>query len=160
MKLIIIHIANTNKPQANKKKRLWESSDSETEEKPNNFPCFIVRESTEEIPLSKLFPFKIEKMLSKNLKPKTVKKLKIGTLLIKIHNKNQSDELLKWKHFDNIKIKTYPHNSLNICKGVAKSHKLSLYTLDEIKTNLQDQIVTEIRRIQIKKYREMINTNA
>ena len=66
-------MANTNKPQANKTK-LWESSDSETEEKPNNFSSFIVMESTEEIPLSKLSPFKIEKILSKNLKPKTVKK--------------------------------------------------------------------------------------
>ena len=56
---MIIHMANTNKPQANKKK-IWKSSDSETEEKPNNFPSFIVMESTEEIPLSKLSPFKIE----------------------------------------------------------------------------------------------------
>ena len=69
-------MANTNKPQANEKKRLWESSDSETEEKPNNFPSFIVMESTEEIPLSKLSPFKIEKILSKNLKSKSIKKTK------------------------------------------------------------------------------------
>ena len=158
---------------ANKKNfffKLWEISDNETEEKPNNFPSFIVMESTEEIPLSKLSPFKIEKkILSKNLKPKTVKKLKKkikkkikkknGTLVIEIHYKNQSEKLLKWKHFDNIKIKTYPHNSLNTCKGVMKSYKLSLCTLDEIKTNLKDQNVTEIRRIQIKKYREIINTN-
>ena len=75
------------------------------------------------------------------------------TLLIEIHNKNPSEELLKWKHFDNIKIKTYPHNSLNTCKGVVKSHELSLCTLDEIKTNLKDQNVTEIWRIQIKKIR-------
>ena len=63
-------MANTNKPQANKKKimvKFWQ-----TEEKSNNFPSFILMESTEEIPLSKLSPFKIEKILSKNLKPKTV----------------------------------------------------------------------------------------
>ena len=97
------------------KKRLWESSDSETEEKPNYFPSFIVMESAEETPLSKLSPFKIEKILSKSLKPKTVKKLKKGTLIIEICNKNQADEILKWKHFDNIKIKTYLYNSLNTC---------------------------------------------
>ena len=50
-------MANTNKPQVNIKKRLWESSDSETEEKPKNFLSFIVMESTENI-LSKLSPFK------------------------------------------------------------------------------------------------------
>ena len=118
-------------------------------------------ESAEEIPLSKLSPFKMEKILSKSLKPKTVKKNFLnGTLLIEICSKNQADEILKWKHFDIIKIKTYPHNSLNTFKGVVKSHKLSLCTLDEIKTNLQDQNVIEIQRIQIKKTpREIIDTN-
>ena len=59
---------NTNKTQDNnKKKRLWESSDSETEEKPNYFPSFIVMESAEEIPLS---PFKIEKNIIKKFKTK------------------------------------------------------------------------------------------
>ena len=107
------------------KKRPWESSDSETEEKPNYFLSFIVMESAEEIPLSKLSPFKIEKILSKSLKLKTVKNLKNGTLLIEIFNKNQADEILKWKHFDNIKIKTYPNSSLNTYKGVVKSQELS-----------------------------------
>ena len=61
---------NTNKTQANKKKQ----KNSETEEKSNYFLSFIVMESAEEIHLSKLSPFKIEKILSKSLKPKTVKK--------------------------------------------------------------------------------------
>ena len=117
-------------------------------------------ESAEEILLSKLSPFRIEKILSKSLKPKTVKKIKNGTLLKEIYNKNQADEILKWKRFDNIKIKTYSHNSLNTCKEVVKSHEVSLCTFDEIKTNLQDQNVMEIRRIQIKrKTGETIDTN-
>ena len=66
---------NTNKTQANKKKD-YESSDSETEEKSHYLLSFIMMESAEEIPLSKLSPFKIEKILSKILKPKAVKKLK------------------------------------------------------------------------------------
>ena len=111
----------------------------------------MVMESAEEIPFSKLCPFKIEK-ISKSLKPKTDKKnLKNGTLLIEICNKTQADKILKWKHFDIIKIKTYSYNSLNTCKGVVRSHELSLCTLYKIKTNLQDQNVMEIRRIQIKK---------
>ena len=120
-------------------------------------------ESAEEIALSKLSPFKILKILSKSLKPKTVKKknnLKNGIPLTEICNKNQADKILKWKHFDNIKIKTYPHNSLNTCKGVLKSHEFSLCTLDEIKTNLQDQNLMEIQRIQVRrKTGETIDTN-
>ena len=107
-------------------------------------------ESAERILLSKLSLFKIKK-ISKSLKPKTVKKLKNGTLLIEICYKNQTDEILKWKHFD---------NSLNTCKGVVKSYELSLCSSDEIKTNLQEQNVMEIWRIQIKrKTGETIDTN-
>ena len=58
MKLTSNYMDNTNKTQANKK-RLWERSDSETKEKPNYFLSFIVMESAEEIPLSKLSPFKL-----------------------------------------------------------------------------------------------------
>ena len=75
---LIIWITQT-KPKLIKKK-LWESSDCETEEKPNYFPSFIVVESAEEIPQSKLSPFNIEKILSKSLKPKAVKKLKNAIL--------------------------------------------------------------------------------
>ena len=108
--------------------------------------------SAEEITLSKLSPLKIKKTIIK--KPKTknsFKKKKFnGTRLIEICNKNQADEILKWKHFEKIKIKTYPNNSLNTYKGIVKSHELSLCTSDEIKTNLQDQNITEIRIIKIK----------
>ena len=39
----------------------------------------------------------------------------------------QADKILKWKHFDNIKIKTYPHNSLNICKSCKKPWTFLMY---------------------------------
>ena len=64
---------NTNKIRVNKKfkkKRLWESSDSETEEKSNYFPSLIMMVSAEEIPLSKLSLFKIEKKIIKKFKTK------------------------------------------------------------------------------------------
>ena len=122
---------NTNKTQA-KKKKDWESSDNETEEKSNYFPFFFVMESAEEIPSNKVSLYKMEKILSKSLKPKTFQKLKNGTLLIEIckkkkkkPKKNQAAEILKWKHFHHIKIKTYPHISLNTCKRVVKIHELS-----------------------------------
>lgn len=112
-------------------------------------------ESTEETPLSKISPFKIEK----TLKPKYIKKLYNGNLLIETHNEKQTKELLKLKTFENIKIKSYLHPTLNTCRGVVKSQELSLCTLEEIKTNLQEQDVLDVRRIQIKKNNETINTN-
>ena len=121
-------------------------------------PTFIIIESVEETPMSKLSPFKIEKTL-KSFKPKSTKKLNNGNLLIETNNEKQSKEILKIKLFDNIKVRCYPHPTLNTCKGVVKSHELSLCSLEEIETNLQEQNVTEVRRIQIKKNGETINTN-
>ena len=69
MKLTSNYMDNTNKTQANKK-RFWKSSDCETEEKSNYFPSFIAMESAEEIPLSKLSPFKIEKNIIKKFQTK------------------------------------------------------------------------------------------
>ena len=62
-----------------------------------------------------------------------VKKLTHSSLLIEIPppQKKQGKEIFKWKHFDNIKIKTYLHNTLNSHKGVVKSPELSLCTLEK-----------------------------
>ena len=61
------------------------------------------------------------------------------------------EQILKWETFNNIKIKTSLHQSLNSSKGIVKSSELSLYTLEEIKTNFKNQNVTNIERITIKK---------
>ena len=57
--------------------------------------------------------------------------------------------------FHNINVKTYLHKSLNISKGVVRSKKLSLCTIEEMKK----QRVTEVKRISIKKERKTIETN-
>ena len=64
-------------------------------------------ESSEKIPLCKL-SVQNRKNIIKKLKTKKLNNLKNGTLLIEICNKNQTDKILKWKRFDNIKIKTCP----------------------------------------------------
>ena len=66
---------------------------------------------------------------------------------------------LEQKYFHNLKIKASPHNSLNSLKGVVKSLDLSLCTLDEIKSNLRKQGVTNAKRISIKWNNQVISTN-
>ena len=53
--------------------------------------------------------------------------------------------------FHNISIKTYPHKSLNISKGVVRNKELSLCPIEEIKTELKKEGGTEVKRISIKK---------
>ena len=61
--------------------------------------------------------------------------------------------------FHTINVKTYPHKSLNISKGVVRSKELSLCTIDEIKKEMKKQGVTEVKRVTIKKEGKLIETN-
>ena len=148
-------MASKNKPT----KRLHtESSDSEPE-KNNNFPKFIVLESIEDMQLSKLSPFIIQKIISANFQPKTVKSLRDGKLLIEVTQEKHANFLLKMKIFHNIKIKGYPHEKLNQSKGVVRSQELSLCSIEEIKTELKSQGVIDARKITIKREGRIIETN-
>ena len=64
----------------------------------------------------------------------------------------------KWQ-FHNISVKTYPHKSLNVSKGVVRSKELSLYTIEEIKREIKKQSVTEVKRVLIKKEEKTIETS-
>ena len=76
------------------------------------------------------------------IKLKSVKKLANNTVLMK-SLRTHLDLLLKQKSFYNIKIKTYSHNCLNSSKCVVRSPDPSLCSVDEIKTTLRKQGVTE-----------------
>ena len=140
-------------------KRSYSDTDSDSETYPSSFPRFIVLESLEEKSLAKLNPIVIEIKISGIVKPKSVKKLKDGNMLIEVDRKSYADNLLKMKLFANLKIKAFAHNSLNSSKGVVRSSELSLCTLEEIKNYLQNQGVSDVERISIKRGDEIINTN-
>ena len=58
-----------------------------------------------------------------------------------------------------MKIKAYPHRSINNSKGVVRSPELATCTIEEIKLNLKKQFVTDIKRISINKKNQIVNTN-
>ena len=68
-------------------KRSYSDSESDTETQQSSFPHFIVLESIEYKPMSKLSPFVIEKTLSCLFTPVSVKKLDNGTLLVEVNKK-------------------------------------------------------------------------
>ena len=61
------------------------------------YPRFIILESKEKLPLTKISPFIIEKCISALISPKTVKNLKNGTILLEVTEKNQAEIILKQK---------------------------------------------------------------
>ena len=126
------------------------------------FNPFIVIESLEEKPMSKVSPFIIEKQINSILgTPKSVKKLKNGNLLVECYNKTQAENLLKHKTFFNIKVKIYPHPTLNSCKGVIRCPELALCKdTEEIKANLKTRGVTDVYRIKTKRNGSLVPTNS
>ena len=140
-------------------KRLCPDSDSDTDISTSTFPRFVILESLEEKQLSKINPFVLHKVISGIVKPVSVKKLKNGTLLIEVDKKTYAENLLNMKFFSNIKIKSYAHASLNSSKGVVRSSELSLCTLDEIKSHLQTQLVTDVKKITFTRNDQTISTD-
>ena len=143
-------------PKSSKRSYSYSESDSETQQ--SSFPHFIVLESLEDKPMSKLSPFVIEKTFSGLFTLVSVKKLGNGTLLVEVNKKPYADIILKIKSFGGVKIKAFAHLSLNTSKDVVRSSELSLCTLDELKSHLANQGVTDIKRISIKQNEETINT--
>ena len=101
----------------------------------------------------------MKKLFLDSSNPYQLKKLNNGTLLIEVDKKTYADILLKIKFFGGLKIKSFAHLSLNTSKGVVRSSELSLCTIDELKSHLANQGVTDIKRISIKRNEETINTN-
>ena len=122
------------------------------------FPRFLIIESTvPDQPLSKLSPFVIEKVLVGLAgSPKTVKKLRSGSLLVEVEKSTHSKTLMKIKHFFNIPAKCVPHTSLNTSKGIIRCPDPSDISEEEIAMELADQNVTAARRITF--FRRPTNT--
>ena len=99
-------------------------------------PRFIIIESSSFL-ITNLSLFIIEKVISVNFTPITVKKLKNWTLLVEVEKKKHANLLLKMTMLYNIPVKTYSHKSLNINKGIVRSNELSLCTIEEIKKELK-----------------------
>lgn len=96
------------------------------------FHSFIVLESTEGKPITKLSPFAIKWYLSANVAPKSVKTVCNNT--VEVTKKKYAELLLlKMNTLYNMKIKTCPHWSLNTSRGVVRNPELSACRSEEIK---------------------------
>ena len=92
-------MAPENKTQANTNKIIklskkphpdsdtYSNSENEIEKSTTYFPSYIVLESGEDKPITQLSPFIIEKFLSANVAPKSVKATHNNTLIVEVKNK-------------------------------------------------------------------------
>ena len=126
-----------------------------------NFPKFIIIESTnKETKVTSLSPFVIKKQIESMIgTPKSVKKLKNGTLLVETTRKMQTDILLKSKKFFNLPVEVKPHKTLNSSKGIIRDRNLKGESEKNILEYLENQGVTAVKRFTVKKGQDTINTN-
>ena len=149
---------NTTQAKTKKMKRPLTESESENETD-ENFYQFIVLESIEETPITKLSPFLIQKTIETHCQPINIKKAMNNTIIIQTTNQQQLEKILKWKQFGKLNIKTYPHPTLNFSKEVIKSPDLASCSLEEIRLHLKPRGVKDVRRISICKETRTIDTN-
>ena len=88
-----------------------------------------------------------------------MKKIQNRNLLVKVRSQRQVESILKMKTFHTTKSKAYPHEKLNISKGVISGRELALATEEWMSSALKKQGVTNIKRIFIRKREEKIETN-
>lgn len=102
--------------------------------------------------------FIIEKYLTAAVQ-ESMKTIRNNTFTVKVKNKKYAELLLRTTALHNMKIKAYPHKSLNTSKGVVRSLELDNCTIDENKKKLKKQFITDVKRITIKKNSQELNTN-
>ena len=91
-----------------------------------HFAKFLIIESTnKEKPISSLLPFVIEKQIEASIgTPKSVKKLRNGTLLVETTRKAQTEKLLKLNKFFNLTVEVTTHKTLNSSKSIIRDRNL------------------------------------
>lgn len=122
------------------------------------YPKFLILNSTSD-QLAKLSPFIIQKGLyGIGGNPKTVKKLKSGSLMIETSSSQQSKSFLNCKTLANIPISVTAHKSLNFSRGVISENDLLNVSDTEMLEELKEQNVIQVKRITIKRSEQIINT--
>ena len=73
-----------------------------------------------------------------------------GTLLIEASSPEQSEALMKITKLTGLKVRCYPHPTFNQCRGVIYAPELLDLDCEEIQTELADQNVVRVVRMQKK----------
>ncbi|GFY14750.1 uncharacterized protein TNCV_647942 [Trichonephila clavipes] len=108
---------------------------------------------------STVSPFLIEKAITSSIGPvKTIRKMRSGDLFLEVASAKQSSALRTLRKMAHIDVTIVPHNTLNYSRGVISAADLLNVSTEEIKENMVDQKVCEVRRITIRRDGQVLNT--
>ena len=140
----------------NKNKRLRDNdqdSDTDSDNERSYNSCknwlrfLVVESSSDDLPLSKLSPFAVQKgfqAVAGTLR--SIKRLRDGSFLMECARKSQAMGLLMTTRFVDRPVRVSIHKALNSSRGVIRCRELSGMTETEIKKELQEQGVVEVHR--------------
>ncbi|GBM53573.1 hypothetical protein AVEN_105470-1 [Araneus ventricosus] len=104
-------------------------------------------------------PFLVEKAITATVgEVKSTKNLRSADLLVEVHSRKQSEQIVKLKTFSNIPITVSRHATLNSSKGVITCGELLNVPTEEILKEMQGQGVGHVRRISIRRDGQLLNT--
>lgn len=136
-------------------------SDAEVRKQVGSWPSWLLIDAADESrPLSGLSPFAIAKGI-KGLsgEPKSITKLRNGSLLVECATQLHSNMLLKSTSLIDRPIRVSPHRTLNSSKGVIRCRDLRGVSEAEMKTELASQGVTDVYRVLVRKGEERVPTD-
>ena len=116
--------------------------------------------SNDDLPLSKLSPFAIQKgfqAVAGTLK--SIKRLRNGSFLVECGKRAQAQNLLRTSRFIDRPVRVTIHKTLNFSRGVIRCRDLADMTEVEIRDELKDQGVVGVNRVTLKKEGKVIPTN-
>ena len=115
----------------------------------NNWPRFLVVESSNDnLPLSKLSPFAVQKgfqAVAGTLK--IIKRLRDGSFLVECGKRAQAQNLLRTNRFIDRPVRVSIHKTLNSSQGVIRCQDLADMSEVEIRDELKDQGVAGVNQV-------------
>ena len=137
----------------NKRSRVNSSSSDEDTPALELWPAFLlIKEANPDLPLTGLSPFAINKaIIGIAGKPKDIKRIRSGALLVQVTKKSHSDNLMKTTTLVDRPVLVEPHRTLNSVKGVIRERELLNTDEQEMLIELKSQGVTEVRQIKVRR---------
>ena len=120
----------------------------------------VVESSSDDLPLSKLSPFAVQKgfqAVAGTLK--SIKRLRDGSFLVECGKKVQAQNLLRTNRCIDRPVKVSIHKTLNSSRGVIRCRDLADMSEVEILDEMIDQGVVGVNRVTLKKEGKVIPTN-
>ncbi|GBN13429.1 hypothetical protein AVEN_38766-1, partial [Araneus ventricosus] len=119
----------------------------------------IKRTSSNNETFHNVSPFLVEKGISGQLgEVASVRKLRSGDLLIEVNSRKQAQQIIKLNNLSSIPVTVAAHATLNFSKGVVSCGELLHTPTEEITKELENQGVTSVRRITMRRDGKLLDT--